>query len=220
MWGVSGTVILGAKIEVPVDQQLALLEFLKGIHEAKSIVHLSGDKQGVSLWFSGPRQAGDFVARWKSITDPITSAPIRPLKPPGQYIAIRPDDMLSVQEWHMASEGMDTYSVCPSCQATLEALAEDRVLSRIQKEVVIRTAVCSVFCNSAGLVNWTRTELDCISRMWTRAYKQACVCMDSSPIIVDQSVGGRGCPSAVNLWTRAVQNNVLLLVCPGRSRES
>ncbi len=118
MWGVSGTVILGAKIEVPVDQQLALLEFLEGIHEAKSIVHLSGDKQGVSIWFSGPRQAGDFVVCWKSITDPITSAPIRPLKPPGQYIAIRPDDILSVQEWHMANEGMDTYSVCPSCQAT------------------------------------------------------------------------------------------------------
>ena len=25
--------------------------------------------------------------------------------------------MLSVQEWHMVSEGMDTYSVCPTCQA-------------------------------------------------------------------------------------------------------
>ncbi len=28
-----------------------------------------------------------------------------------------PDDMLSVQEGFMASEGMDTYSVCPTCQA-------------------------------------------------------------------------------------------------------
>ena len=28
MWGVSGNVILGVKIEVPVEQQLALLEFL------------------------------------------------------------------------------------------------------------------------------------------------------------------------------------------------
>jgi hypothetical protein len=61
MWGVSGTVILGAKIEVPVDQQLALLEFRKGIHEVDTIVHLSGDEQGVSIWFSGPRQAGDFL---------------------------------------------------------------------------------------------------------------------------------------------------------------
>jgi hypothetical protein len=79
MWGVSGTVILGAKIEIPVDQQLALLEFLEGIHEVKSIVHLSGDKQGVSLWFSGPRQACDFVVRWKSIADPIVhKCPVTP----------------------------------------------------------------------------------------------------------------------------------------------
>ncbi len=60
MWGVLGTVNIGAKIEVPVEQQ-AVLEFLAGIHEAKTIVHLSGDEQGVSIWFSGPRQAGDFV---------------------------------------------------------------------------------------------------------------------------------------------------------------
>ena len=117
MWGVSGPVVLGAKIEVPVAQQLTVLDFLKGMHEADTIVHLSGDEQGVSIWFSGPRQAGDFVLRWNSTADPVTSAPIRPLKPPGQYVAIRPDDMLSVQEWHMVSEGMDTYSVCPTCQA-------------------------------------------------------------------------------------------------------
>ncbi len=89
----------------------------------------------------------------------------------------------------------------------LEALAEDRVLSRNEKEVEIRTAVCSVFCFSAGLVNWTRTELESISRMWTRAYKQAWAlpgCMDSSPILLDQSVGGRGYPSAISLWTRAL----------------
>ncbi len=64
-----------------------------------------------------------------------------------------------------------------------------------------------MFCYSAGLVNWPRTELNSISRMCTRAYKQAWTlpgCLNSSPIIVDQSVGGRGCPLAVNLWTRAV----------------
>ena len=38
----------------------------------------------------------------------------------------------------------------------LEALAEDRVLSRREKELVIETAVCSVFCYSAGLIDWTR----------------------------------------------------------------
>ena len=56
--------------------------------------------------------------------------------------------------------------VCQEMRQRLEALAEDRVLSRKEKEVIIRTAVCSVFCYSAGLVNWTRPELDSISRLW------------------------------------------------------
>jgi hypothetical protein len=121
--------------------------------------------------------------------------PDRPHKHLGVRMALNGD--FSAEKEHVNKE----------MRQRLEALAEDRVLSRREKEVVIRTAVCSVFCYSAGLVNWTRTELDSISRMWTRAYKQAWTlpsCMDSSPIIVDQSVGGRGCPSAVNLWTRAV----------------
>ena len=57
----------------------------------------------------------------------------------------------------------------------LESLVEDRVLSRREKEVLIRIAVCSVFCYSAGLVtlvDWTRSELDAISKMWIRAYKR------------------------------------------------
>ena len=37
----------------------------------------------------------------------------------------------------------------------LEALAEDRVLAKKVKERVIETAVCSVFCYSAGFVDWT-----------------------------------------------------------------
>ena len=46
--------------------------------------------------------------------------------------------------------------VCREMWQRLRALAEDQVLSRKVKEVVISTAVCSVFCYSAGLVNWTR----------------------------------------------------------------
>jgi hypothetical protein len=99
--------------------------------------------------------------------------------------------------------------VCREMQQLLEALAEDGVLSLREKEVVVRSAVCSVFFYSAGLVNWTRTELDNISRMWAQAYKQAWTlpgCMYTFPIVsvVDQSVGGRSCPSAVSLWTCAV----------------
>jgi hypothetical protein len=96
---------------------MAMLDFLSTLHTTEHVVYLSGDSDGLSLWFSGPRQAGDFIAHWSSTIYPMVNIPLRPLLPPGQYIAIRPDDMLSVQEAFMASEGMDTYSICPTCQA-------------------------------------------------------------------------------------------------------
>jgi hypothetical protein len=99
--------------------------------------------------------------------------------------------------------------VCTEMQARLKALAEDRAFSRAEKEITIKTAVCSVFRYSAGYVDWTRTELNSIStrKMWTRAYKQAWglpSSMESCPMILYVADGGRGCPSAVILWTREV----------------
>jgi hypothetical protein len=61
-----------------------------------------------------------------------------------------------------------------------------------------------VFSYSAGFVDWTKVELDRIS-MWTRAYKQAWTILsstDSSPFILGQPDGGRGCPLASTMWTR------------------
>ena len=95
--------------------------------------------------------------------------------------------------------------VLAEMQQRLTALKDDRALSRREKEQIIVIAVCSVFRYSAGLVDWTKTELDSISKMWARAYKQAwgfSKCMDGSPIILDQSEGGRGCPSATKMWIR------------------
>ena len=66
--GVSGKVVLGALIVVPAEQQLEMLETLKGLPEAEAIVHLSRSTQGLTVWFSGPRQAGDFVTHWESAT--------------------------------------------------------------------------------------------------------------------------------------------------------
>jgi hypothetical protein len=89
----------------------------------------------------------------------------------------------------------------------LKALQEDRLLTKKEKEQVIVTAVCSVFTYSAGVVDWTKTELDHISKMWASAYKQAWTLprsADGSPFLLDQSHAGRGCPSATEMWTRAV----------------
>jgi hypothetical protein len=82
-------------------------------------------------------------------------------------------------------------------QERLRNLAEDRVVSRKEKEVIIKTGICTVFSYSAGFVNWTNTELEGISRMWIKAYKQAWTLpcsMDSSPIILDQSDGAGAAP--------------------------
>jgi hypothetical protein len=117
MWGVSGKVVLGVCIELEAEQHLAVLELLRTLPTTDEIVYLSGSDNGLLLLFSGPRQAGDFITQWSSTVYPTERTLIHPLLPPEQYVAIRPYDMLSVQEAYMAGEGMDTYSVCPACQA-------------------------------------------------------------------------------------------------------
>ena len=47
----------------------------------------------------------------------------------------------------------------------LAALKEDRVLSRPEKGFVIVTAVCCLFQCRAGLVDWTKSELDNIIKV-------------------------------------------------------
>ena len=64
-----------------------------------------------------------------------------------------------------------------------------------------------MFRYSAGLVNWSRSELDSISKLWARAYKTAWDLpkgTDSSPIILDQCEDGISCPSATKMWIREV----------------
>jgi hypothetical protein len=104
MWGVLGTVILAVKIEILAEKQFAMFDSLSKLQTTEEIVYLSGDGDGVSILFSGPRQAGNFIAHWSSTVYPNASILLRPLLPPGQYIAIRPDDMLSIQEEFMAGE--------------------------------------------------------------------------------------------------------------------
>ncbi len=110
MWGVSGKVILGVKLAVtPGQRQLQILDFRKESPDADHIVHLEGNQQGLSIWFSGLRQAGDFIVHWNSAAHPGEKIQICPLRPPDQYIAIRPDDMLSVQV--MAVGAAETYGL-------------------------------------------------------------------------------------------------------------
>jgi len=48
-------------------------------------------------------------------------------------VAVRPDDIIAVQESHMASEGMDSYSVCPGCnQGGMHVLSTSATDQRFQ----------------------------------------------------------------------------------------
>ena len=91
---------------ISAERQMELLVLLKSAEGVDDIAHLSGCSQGLTLWFTGPRKAGDFISRWCANAGSEGYISILPLKPPGQYVAIRPDDILAVQEWHTASEGM------------------------------------------------------------------------------------------------------------------
>ena len=107
MWGISGTVILGAQIQVRADRQGTTVVLLRSVQGVDDIVYLTGSPNGLTLWFKGPRAAGDFISHWCARTGSADYTSILPLRPPGHYVAIRPDDILAVQEWYTASEGMD-----------------------------------------------------------------------------------------------------------------
>ena len=60
---------------------------------------------------------GGFLVRWCSQESPLGKLTFRALASPPDNIAIVPDDMLAVQELHMAREGMISESICMRCRA-------------------------------------------------------------------------------------------------------
>jgi hypothetical protein len=66
-------------------------------------------------WLHGLRPLGDFLDLWCGADHAWASIDLEILSSNQQYVAIVPDDMLAVQELYMASEGMDSESVCFNC---------------------------------------------------------------------------------------------------------
>ncbi len=90
MWGVSGSVILGVQLEIEAGNHLQVLELLGTMAIADDIVHLEGTSNGLTLWFSGPRQSGTSVASCCSEAHPFGSASFLMLQPRSQYVALVP----------------------------------------------------------------------------------------------------------------------------------
>ena len=116
MWGVSGPVELGVSIMAACDSHNKLLEFLSTMDTVECVQRLVGGSSDIQLWFRGPRPLGDFLTQWCTLHHAWRNVRLRTLAPAPQYVAIVPDDMLAVQELHMATEGMDSMSVCMSCR--------------------------------------------------------------------------------------------------------
>ena len=107
MWGISGAVELGVCFCTPHTRHPAVLEYLRLMPEMAAVVSIEGRKESLNVWFRGPRALGDFLILWCAQAPPSDQVAIRTLAPPTTYVAIVPDDMLAVQELHLAREGMD-----------------------------------------------------------------------------------------------------------------
>jgi hypothetical protein len=117
MWGLQGTVPLGIQLMIATSAQTKLLEFLHALPQSQTVVRILGGPDDLQLWFRGPRSLGDFLHQWCSVGHAWTNLGLQILSSPQQYVAIVPDDMLAVQELHLAREGMDSESVCFNCKA-------------------------------------------------------------------------------------------------------
>ena len=97
------------------QQQPEALELLISLPAAAEIVSVEGTVEALQIWFRGPRALGDFLVQWCECIPQPREHSIRTLAPRSTYVAIVPDDILAVQELHMAGEGMDSGSVCAGC---------------------------------------------------------------------------------------------------------
>ncbi len=103
--------------------------------------------------------------------------------------------------------------VMQEMQHRLSALKIDNVLSPMLRELGIKIGVIPVFHYSAGVVPWSRAELEQIFKLLMASYQQAWSFssnMDSTPIVLNREDGGRECPSAAGsrngpglCWTNA-----------------
>ena len=97
--------------------------------------------------------------------------------------------------------------VLENMKERVQALRIDQWLTPTLKEVAVQIGIIPFFRYSAGVVPWSKTELEYITALWLAAYKQAWTLprsMDSTPFTVDREHGGRECPSATEVWIRAV----------------
>jgi hypothetical protein len=82
----------------------AVRDVLIKLQEVEAVVKLLGTSYGLQAWFKGPQPLGNFLVTWCG-HEHTHDFDIAMLYPQSTFVAITPDDMLAVQELHLASEG-------------------------------------------------------------------------------------------------------------------
>jgi hypothetical protein len=100
MFAISGKVATGVRLGTK-GQVARVLEILAELPAAGEAVQILNTSTGLQVWFRGPQPLGNFLTAWcaHEHNQNITSVP---LYPQGTYVAITPEDMLAVQELHLA----------------------------------------------------------------------------------------------------------------------
>ncbi len=65
------------------------------------------------------------------------------------------------------------YVIAKMGKRCLALAAEDSIPQGELKELAVTRGIVSIFLATAGVVPWTGAELDGISKLWIRAFKQA-----------------------------------------------
>ena len=93
--------------------------------------------------------------------------------------------------------------VIKATKERIAILAKADFLTPSQREAAVQLAVVSVFRYTAGLVQWSLSELEELTAEWVRGYRGAWSMprsTDDSLFRVSRNHGGRGCPSALGVW--------------------
>jgi hypothetical protein len=129
----------------------------------------------------------------------------------GQHFTALPPDkpfkFLGVRITMTGDASFEKSHVLEEMEKRCAALCRAPMLSPTEKELVLKLGVASVFRYSAGLVPWRRTDLENMTKSWVQTYRVAWRLprgADTSILRLDMRDGGRGCPSALEMWIKDV----------------
>ena len=114
----------------------------------------------------------------------------------------RPFRLLGVLLTMTLDHSFEKSRVLRETESRVAMLSNATFLTPTQRELAVKLAVVSVFRYSAGLVPWTSVELDDLTKLWVSGYREAwnLPSSDAALFRLSNRHGGRGCPSAHEIW--------------------